>query len=140
MKKLLLVASAVFSGAIGFAGCSELGDSQAKVFGVPIATIQQTVDRDEYEMGQFRLARLCESGFTVPGHSMSACVAAYGGAYQHGDYKQALHYATVGCLRDNDELQCRKATALALQTNIYGPRNSLVAPQMTAAADRQDHR
>ena len=131
MKKVLWVAAAISACAIGATGCTQWNEPTA--LGVSVSSIQQTVDRDEQEMGQFSLARLCELGSTVPGHAAGPCVLAYGSAYHRGDYKEALRYATVGCLRDDDEMQCRNATAPALQMNGNGPRVSRPGTQIASA-------
>ena len=122
MKKVLFAAAAMSFCAIGFATYTDLSSqSQDIVSGVHVATIQEAMDRDDYEMGQFRLARYCELGFTVPGHSISACKAAYVGAYQRGEFDQALQYATTGCQRDKDRAQCRKANVLTVRMNWGAP-------------------
>ncbi len=119
MNRLFIAVAAMSSCAIGFAAYTDI--SAQAVVDVPIAAIHEAIDRGDYQGDQAGLAQLCEDGWTVPGHSLSACRAAYLGAYMRGEFDRALHFAMLACERDKDRAQCRKANVLTVRMNQGAP-------------------
>ena len=132
-KALFAGAAAMYFCALGVAAYTDVSNQLHGTASSTTAAFHETIDRDDQEIGHFNVFRLCEDSFTVPGYSTSSCMAAYRRAYQRGDFDHALKFATIGCERDKDRVQCRKANITGSTTpcitNVISPPSDFAYPR-----------
>jgi hypothetical protein len=133
MKKFLAIMTVVVTFAIAFNAYTRISTTSHPTGEGAIAMLHEIADRDDHEMGYFRLAKFCELGLNVPNYSLSACEAAYYDAHQRAEFSQALHFATLGCLRDNDGSQCAKAAALVARKDDGGGEHEAIVTSVPVA-------